>query len=54
MTAPHTLPPFSLALDVYMALCAEGLTPADALRATWDAYEALQRQRAAYVKGVRE
>jgi hypothetical protein len=42
------------AAHVYYALCAEGYDHETALRATWDAYEAIEAQRAAYVKGVRE
>lgn len=48
------LPPSPHALDWMLAALAEGLSTLDALAFTWGQYDALNQQRPAFIRGIRE
>ena len=48
------LPPSPHALDWMLAALAEGMTIVDALAFTWGQYDALNQQRSAFIRGIRE
>lgn len=48
------LPPSPHALDWMLAALAEGMTIVDALAFTWGQYDALNQQRPAFIRGIRE